>query len=217
MNSALIVGATGLIGNELLHYMIKQDVYEQITILVRRPLQIKNKKVNEMVVDFDKLEQYNTSFAVDDVYCCLGTTIKKAKSKQQMEKIDVDYPVKVAELAKQQGATQFIVISAIGADPSSNVFYSRLKGTLEQKLASVQFNRLLIFRPSLLLGERKEFRFGEATAAFFAPVFSFFCMGKLRKYKPVEGRTVAVAMFQKAQKKEHGTFIYEWDEIVRHQ
>ncbi|WP_026672260.1 NAD(P)H-binding protein [Alkalihalobacterium bogoriense] len=217
MKSALIVGATGLIGNELLLYMIDQEVYEQITVFVRRPLQIKNKKIKEVVIDFDKLEHYSSFFAVDDVYCCLGTTIKKAKSKQQMEKVDVDYPVKIAELAKQKGATQFIVISAIGADSSSAVFYSRLKGTLEEKVLSVHFNRLLIFRPSLLLGDRKEFRLGEATAAFLAPVFSIFCMGKLKKYKPVEARMVAVSMFQEAQKKEHGTFIYEWDEIVRYQ
>jgi dTDP-4-dehydrorhamnose reductase len=105
---ALIAGSTGLIGNELLQLLLNGEEYEQVVAIVRRPLEVKHSKLVEKVVDFDRMNEYHESFAVDDVFCCLGTTIKKAKTKEAMWKIDVDYPVAIARLASSHGAKKFL-------------------------------------------------------------------------------------------------------------
>lgn len=211
--SALIVGATGLVGNELLHILLHSDTYEHIKVLVRNPLSIKHDKLTQVVVNFDELNKYEVEFNVHDVFCCLGTTIKKAGSQAAFKKVDFEYPILAAKLAKNQGAQQFVIVSAIGANAQSNIFYSRVKGEVEEALKQIQFASLHIFRPSLLLGSRKEFRFGEKAAAIIIPIFSPLLAGKLNKYKPIQAKQVAQAMVQNAIKIRSGEFEYEWKQM----
>lgn len=212
---ALIIGATGLVGNELLRRLLNSDLYEHVTALTRRPIAIaqKNPKYHERVLDFDEMDQAAGEFSVDDVFCCLGTTIKKAGSKEAFRKVDYEYPVKAAELARAQGASQYLVVSAIGANPDSKVFYSRVKGELESALIAMHFDSLHLMHPSLLLGKRDEFRTAEGLSGWLSPVFSPLLRGRLAKFKPIKAEDVASAMLQIAADGEKGTNIYEWPEL----
>ncbi|CAM3885457.1 oxidoreductase [Mesobacillus thioparans] len=210
---ALIAGSTGLIGNELLQFLLNGEEYEQVVAIVRRPLEVKHSKLEEKVVDFNRLNEYQELFAVGDVFCCLGTTIKKAKTKEAMWKIDVDYPVAIARLASSHGAKKFLLVSSMNADPDSPIFYSKMKGKLEEEIKQIPFETTAIFRPSLLLGERDEFRLGERTAAAIAMKLPFLFAGPFRKYKAIEGRTVASAMYKAAQKDAPGLTVYPSETI----
>jgi uncharacterized protein YbjT (DUF2867 family) len=211
--SALIAGSTGLVGSELLQYILDRTAYEKVKLFVRRPLTIKHPKLEQIVVDFDHLDQYKENFQVDDVYCCLGTTIKKAKTKEAFQKVDQAYPLELARLSAESGVQKFLIISSMGADPKSSIFYSRVKGQVEAELQRLNLTSLHIFRPSLLLGERQEFRLGEKVAEVLAPIYSFALVGAMRKYKPIQAKDVAFAMYLTAQKPLTGTFIYESDQI----
>jgi uncharacterized protein YbjT (DUF2867 family) len=209
--SALIIGASGLVGSELLQYLLNGEDYSTVAALVRKPLGIQHNKLAEITVDFDHLDSYYDHFKVDDVFSCLGTTIKQAKTREEMTKVDVGYPLAAAQIAHKQGARQFLVISSMGADPQSSFAsfaYSRMKGTLETELTNIGFQALHIFRPSLLLGKRKEFRLGEAAAAVVLPRLSFLLAGPFKKYRAIQASTVALAMYSAAQKDIKGKTIY---------
>lgn len=211
--TALIAGSTGLIGNELLQFLLNAKEYDKVTAIVRRPLEIKHPKLDEKIVDFDHLEEYKESFAVDDVFCCLGTTIKKVKTKEAMWKIDVDYPVAIAKLASSQGAKKFLLVSSMNADPNSPIFYSKMKGKLEEAIIQIPYESTSIFRPSLLLGNRQEYRLGERVAAAIFTKVPFLFAGPLKKYKAIEGKTVASAMYRTAQGNKPGVTIYPSEQI----
>jgi uncharacterized protein YbjT (DUF2867 family) len=213
--TALIAGATGLVGNELLQFLLKEKEYEKVVALVRRPLAIKHPKLDEIIVDFDKLEDYKDSFTVDDVFCCLGTTIKKARTKEAMWKIDVDYPVEIGKLASSEGAKKFLLVSSMNADPNSPIFYSKMKGKLEETIKQIPFESISIFRPSLLLGNRQEFRLGERAAAAIFTKVPFLFAGPLKKYMAIEGKTVASAMNKAAQENKPGITIYPSEQIQK--
>lgn len=212
--SALLAGATGLVGNELLHDLLESPRYEEVKILVRKPIDVVHPKLKQITADFDQLENYQGYFDVDDVFCCLGTTIKKAGSQEAFKTVDYDYPVKLALMAQTAGVQNFLVISALGANAQSKVFYSRTKGQLEKQLKEINLKALHIFQPSLLLGNRQEFRLGEKVAAVFSPLFSLLMVGKLKKYKPVSARRVALAMYRRAQTELSGPFFYPSDHII---
>ena len=211
--TALIAGSTGLVGNELLQYLLNGKEYDKVIAIVRRPLEKKHPKLDEKIVDFDKLEEYKESFVVDDVFCCLGTTIKKAKTKEAMWKIDVDYPVAIAKLASSQGAKKFLLVSSMNADPNSPIFYSKMKGKLEEEIIQIPYESTSIFRPSLLLGNRQEYRLGERAAAAIFSKVPFLFAGPFKKYKAIEGKTVASAMYRAAQVNRPGVTIYPSEEI----
>lgn len=206
--TALIAGATGLIGKELLQFLLNGNEYDKVIAIVRRSVEIDHPKLDERIVNFNQLEQSKELFTADDVFCCLGTTIKKAKTKEAMWKIDVEYPVSIATLASSEGAKKFLLVSSMNADPESAIFYPRMKGKLEEEIKQIPFETTAIFRPSLLLGEREEFRFGEKTAAAIFSKLPFLFAGPLRKYKAIEGRTVASAMYRVAQKNDKGLTVY---------
>lgn len=212
--TALVAGATGLIGNELFNFLLKANEYEKVVAIVRRPLSEKHPKLEEKIVDFDKLEDYIEVFSVDDVFVCLGTTIKTAKTKEAMWKIDVDYPVAIARLASSQGARKFLLVSSMNADPNSPIFYSKMKGKLEEEIKKFTFETTAIFRPSLLLGNRDEFRLGERMAAAILTKVPFLFAGPLKKYKAIEGKTVANAMYRVAQENKTGVTIYPSEQIA---
>jgi uncharacterized protein YbjT (DUF2867 family) len=211
--TALIAGATGLIGKELLRILLDAKEYEKITVIVRRSVEIEHPKLDERTVDFRQLEQYKEIFAVDDVFCCLGTTIKKAKTKEAMWEIDVEYPVEIARLASSQGAEKFLLVSSMNANPDSLIFYPKMKGKLEEEIKQVPFEMTSIFRPSLLLGDRDEFRLAERAAAAVFTKLPFLFNGPLEKFKAIEGRTVAAAMYQAAQKNNSGLTVYPSEQI----
>jgi uncharacterized protein YbjT (DUF2867 family) len=215
--SALVLGATGLIGKELVKVLDESDQYENIKCLVRRPIELESKICEEHIVDFNELHKYHELFKVSDVFCCLGTTIKKAKTKEAFRKIDYEYPKEAAKLAKENGAEKFLIVSSMGADPKSLFFYSRVKGDVEEALISLNLPSLHIFRPSLLLGERSEFRLGEKIAEKASGVMNKLMVGPLRPYRGIQARKVAAAMAFVAQSNKKGNNIYlshEMDSMV---
>lgn len=212
---ALIAGANGLVGGELLKLLLRGKEYDKVVALVRKPLGIKDAKLEEKIIDFNNMDEATDSFQVNHVFCCLGTTIKKAKSKEVFKQVDVLYPLEMAKIAKEKQVEKFLIISSMGANSDSLVFYSRMKGLLENQLQSIGFNSLHILRPSLLLGNRKDYRPGEAAGAFLTNLLSFAFIGPLKKYKPIAAETVALAMFEIAQRDVIGVHIYPSDEISK--
>mgnify|MGYP000906032709 CR=1 FL=1 len=214
IKTALLVGASGLVGHELVNIILENPDYETLTILVRKRMDVEHPKLVQIEVDFNRLEAYKDFFSVTDVFCCLGTTIKKAGSQAAFRKVDFEYPLVMANLAKEQGAQKFLMITAIGADAHSKVFYSRVKGEIEQEIKQLGLASVHFFQPSLLLGNRSEFRLGEKLAMIVSPIFGILMVGSLRKYKPVKAKEVAMAMQIIAQRPLTGTFTYQSDSII---
>ena len=199
MKTALVVGATGLIGNHLTHKLVNHPAYSSVKVLVRKPMDFQHPKLEQIVVDFDNLDV--ALVKADDVFCCLGTTMKQAGSKEAFYKVDFEYPFETALAALQNGAKQFLIVTAMGADAQSMFYYNRVKGEIEQALANLGFPTLIIFQPSLLLGERKESRSGEGIASVLMKGLDFLIPAK---YKAIKGETVANAMITLAQRGHKG-------------
>lgn len=212
MKQALVAGATGLVGGELLRILLDQPGYSRVVALVRRPLTLSHPKLDQRVVDWEQLDA--NLFRVDDLYCCLGTTIRKAGSQAAFRRVDFEYPAAMARLARAQGARQFLLVSSMGADPGSSIFYSRVKGEVEAAVAAAGIPAVHIFRPSLLLGNRREHRTGERIAVALSPLFSPLMPAR---YRPIQARDVAQAMVHAAAGglEAGGARIYLNDEIMR--
>ncbi len=210
---ALVIGATGLIGKNVVNQLIQNDAFEKITTLVRKSSGFSHEKLEKIIVNFDQLEEYEQYFQVNDVFSCLGTTIKIAKTKENFRKVDYDYSIKVAELASKATVQNFLMISSMGANSHSNIFYSKVKGEVERDVRKFHFTGLFIFRPSLLLGERKEKRLGEKVAEKISTIMPFVFTGPLKKYKPIKGEMVAKAMINSALSGIQGEQIIESNSI----
>lgn len=195
--SIVIIGASGLIGNEVLRLSLENQEIEHITILVRKTLNLNHPKLKEVITDFKNLADIEAIVNGDTIICCLGTTRKKTPNLAEYKMIDFDLTVNLARIAKQQNVKQLHVISAIGADPKSKIFYNRLKGETEQALIDLQFPQTIIYRPSLLIGRREEFRFGEFIAQKLAPLFDFLLIGSLKKYHSITANKVAIAVLKR--------------------
>ncbi|HEX6923959.1 MAG TPA: oxidoreductase [Longimicrobiaceae bacterium] len=196
--SALLLGATGLVGSHCLDLLLADDSYERVRVLARRPVPRRSPKLETHRVDFEDLGSHAAYFAVDDIFCCLGTTMARAGSEAAFRRVDYDYPLQAAELAVAEGAEQFLMVSAVGADPQSRIFYNRVKGEAEAAVKRLPFRAVWVLRPSLLLGEREEFRVGERLAAAVARPLAPLMIGRLRRYRPITARDVAVAMLRLA-------------------
>ena len=203
MNSnktALVLGATGLVGKALVRQLLLDPRYDSITILVRRPVPASLfsdplGKLTPLVIDFEQLQDYQGYFSVNHVYCCLGTTLKQAGSKAAFRKVDFEYIHVSAQLTRAQRADSFVWISSVGADAKSSNFYLRVKGELEDALMRMpQLPNASAVRPSLLLGERNESRPLEAFGQMIAPALGVFMAGPLKKYRPVSATEVAHKM-----------------------
>ncbi|MEW9668581.1 oxidoreductase [Ammoniphilus sp. 3BR4] len=210
MKQALILGATGLVGQHVLQLLLTDNNYDKVTILVRDPVSMTHPKLVSIVLDdFSKMADMEEVFAVDDVFCCLGTTIKKARTKEKFKQVDFSFPLLAAQMSKAMKAKRFLLVSALGANASSSVFYNRVKGELEKAVQELNLPSFLIFRPSLLLGPRKEFRLGERLAGWITQPLSFLFAGALAKYRPIDAGDVAKAMALMAQTFLPGTHIFE--------
>lgn len=211
--TALIIGATGLTGEECLKQLLNNAAYNQVIALTRKPLSITHTHLQNVVVDFDHLDKYAANVKADHIYCAIGTTIGKAGSQQAFRHVDFDIPLQVAQLAKANGAQKMLLVSSMGANAGSGIFYSRTKGELEEALKKLNFESLLIFRPSILLGNRKEKRTGEEIGRFAAEKFSFLFNGPLKKYKGTPVTVLAKAMINAGLENTHGVCIIENEEI----
>ncbi len=200
--TALIIGATGLVGEQCLNGLLNSVAYEKVIALTRKPIKSPKQKLHNIVTDFNNLAEIKEQLKADDVFCAMGTTIATAGSKEAFKRVDFDIPLQVAEIAKANGATRFILVSSLGADAKSSVFYSRMKGELEEAVKRLRYDWLVVFRPSLLLGDRKERRTGEQVARFVAEKFSFLFTGPFRKYKGTPVYLLGKQMVRVAQERE---------------
>lgn len=192
--SALVLGATGLTGNHLLHLLLEDDRYARVIVLGRRSVELTHPKLEEHLADLLQLEQAQEWFSVDEAHCCIGTTAAKTPDRQRYRQIDFGIPVNAAELCKRAGVGTFMTISAMGADSKSPVFYNRTKGEMEDAIRALGLERLFILRPSLIGGVRKERRDGERVAGSVLKLLEPFMVGGLRKYRAIEPQTIARAM-----------------------
>jgi uncharacterized protein YbjT (DUF2867 family) len=213
MKVALLAGATGLVGHQLLDILLTDPEYHLVKAITRTPLTQQHQKLENIVTDFNALASLGAALKADDVFCCLGTTMKKAGSKSAFRKVDFDYPLELAQLSYEQGAKQFFLVSALGANKNSSIYYNQVKGEIEEAIAKVGFRSTHILRPSLLLGDREEQRSGEDAAKIFYRYFGFLIP---EKYKGVEAKKVANAMLQFARKEEDGKFIHESLELQKY-
>lgn len=211
--TALLVGATGLVGSHCLDLLLASSHYSKVITLTRRPLTNDHPRHANKVIDFDALSDYKDAMQADDVFCCLGTTLKKAGSKVAFRHVDFDYITRIGELTRQNGASQFLVVTAMGADARSLFFYNRVKGEVEDELINQDWPSLDIFRPSVLLGERNENRTLENIAKAGMKRSAVLLQGPLRKYRAIEAQTVAAGMLFAAQEERKGVSIFESDEI----
>ncbi len=209
---ALIAGASGLIGKTLLMELLDSGYYNEIEIWVRKPLGIIYQNLKEKIIDFSKINEIGTIEAVH-FFCCLGTTIKKTKSREAFRIVDYNYVFESAKIASKSSCSKFFVISSLGADSKSNNFYLRTKGEMEEAVKSLSIKSVFILRPSLLLGKRDEFRFGEWLAKWIMTLLEpLFIMG-LKKYKGIKVSVIARAMIRLAKSESIGSTILESDKI----
>lgn len=210
MRTALLAGSTGLIGKQLLELLLEDLHYKVVKAISRKPLDIQHAKLQNIVADFNTLTEHHDQLKADDVFCCLGTTIKQAGSQAAFRQVDYEYPLELARLTKNQGTTQFLIVTALGSDAKSGIFYNRVKGEVEQTIDAVGFDSYHIFRPSLLLGERMEKRAGEGAATVVYKALGFMIP---LKYKAIDSAKVAKAMLHFAKQNSKGKFIHESKEL----
>jgi len=211
--TALVFGATGLVGSFLVDELSKNSIYEKIIVFNRKKQNYSNNNIVEILVDFDKLSEYVHEFKGHDAFCCLGTTIKKAGTKEKFFKIDHDLPVEIAKICSTNKVDNFIAISSIGANSKSSNNYLRTKGLMETHILEFDFTKIAFVRPSILLGPRKEFRFGEIFGRLFMSIFNFLFFGKLKKYRGIHAVSVAKSMIEIANMPTNKIY-FESDELA---
>lgn len=213
---ALVAGATGLVGGSCLNRLLREPAFTRVVTLTRRPLPHTDAKLEQRVIAFDQLGAVGVEFPrATDVFCCLGTTIKQAGSEAAFRQVDFTFIVALAGQALGAGARQFLLVSSLGASPTSRIFYSRVKGETEAAVTALPFEGRQIFRPSILTGERSERRTGESVGVAVMRGAAFAMVGPLRKYRPIAAATVAEAMVRVALRAPRGVNFYESDEIER--
>jgi uncharacterized protein YbjT (DUF2867 family) len=217
--TALLLGASGLVGGHVLRFLLESPLYSAVRVLVReeiKPDQLKsigvdpsNSRLEQRVINFDRLEDSAALFRADDLYSCLGTTIKKAKTKEAFYRVDFTYSFEAAKLAREQGVQRFLLVSSVGADAHSKIFYSQVKGELEEAITQLQFPSTSIFRPSVLLGHRHESRPWEEFSGRLIRPLTGLLIGPLAKYRPIAAEVVAQAMVSEAEKSQLGLHHYD--------
>lgn len=212
--TAMVLGSTGLIGSHLLSQLIRNTAYKKIYALSRKPIYIQNPKIINIVTDIKNVDNQIVDLSIDHLYICIGTTKKKTPDKIKYKEIDHDYPIKVAKTAIKNGCKSVCLVSSIGADKNSKNFYLHVKGEVEDSLSRLEIESLHIFRPSLLLGKRNEFRLGETIGKLFMKMFGFMFIGKLKKYRSISAKTVSKSMITNVLNKNKGKHIYTFNTII---
>jgi uncharacterized protein YbjT (DUF2867 family) len=213
MKTALVIGASGLVGSFVTLKLLGDDRYDKVKVFVRRSLGVKHAKLDEHIVSFEKIESWKEFLIGDELFSALGTTIKKAGSKEAQYKIDFTYQYEVAEAASVNGVKNYFLVSSLGANYKSSNFYLRMKGNLDEKIQQLNFERIKIFRPSILVGLRSEKRLSESISIKIAGVVSRL-IPALNKYKPINASLVAEAMIKSAnQTTSEKIKIFQSDEI----
>lgn len=209
--TAIIVGATGLVGKHLTQFLLDNPQYNLVKVFARRSTGIQHKKLEEHLVDFNDMADWHIQLKGDELFSALGTTRKKSGKKGQY-KVDFTYQHEVAKAAANNGVSKYLLVSSVGANPRSISFYSRVKGELEKEVQSLHFKYISIFRPSVLIGQRPEQRFGEKLGSKLGNWLS--TLSAFKKYRPIKGETVAKAMINAAAGiPSNRVRIYAWDEI----
>ena len=214
MKKAILYGASGLVGSYILDNLLNNANYQQVIIVVRKDLNIQHPKLKTLIGDFNTLPEVVKDIQVDEVFIALGTTQKKTPDKKLYYQIDHDYPILATKLAKENGAKAVFLVSALGANAKSSIFYSKLKGETEQDITSLNLDHTYIFRPSMILGNRKENRPAEKVFIgifkFINPIF----VGGLSKYKGIEATDIAKAMVNSANALNEKVKILHWEEMT---
>ena len=212
--SAVLLGASGLVGSQVLELLLREDTFSAVRILVRKPLPLNHPKLEQIIVDFNDFEAYRKSMGSGDcIFCCIGTTNARVKGDRLVYRsIDFDIPVNAARFGKEAGFRQFLLVSAIGANPSSRFFYPRLKGEVESVIASFRLPCFHVFRPSFLLGNRKEHRSGERLGQWIATLLHPLLP---LKYRSIHAKQVATAMLVAALKQHEGIHLHHYKEMTQ--
>lgn len=214
MKSAIVIGASGLVGSFITIKLLDDNRYEKVKVFVRNSLDIKHQKLEEYIVNFDMLEDWKDRVTGDELYSSLGTTIKKAGSKEKQYKIDFTYQYDIAKAASENGVKTYLLVSSVGADYKSSNFYLRMKGNLDEKIQQLNFERIRIFRPSILVGLRSETRLGESIGIKIAGIVTKI-IPALKKYKPINASKVAESMIKSANyESSQKIIIYDSNEIL---
>lgn len=208
--TANVIGATGLVGKQLVKQLLDDENFEQVRIFVRRKSGFQHAKLKEYVVDFEMEETWLNTLKGDVLFSCLGTTLKQAGSKQKQYAIDFSLNLKFAETAKQNGIANYVLVSSIGANAQSRMFYTRIKGELDDAVSKLGFNKLIIIRPASLSGQRDTKRTGEI---LLIPILAILSKCILKNYRPIKDENVARAMINALNIKDKEKYIWEGLEV----
>lgn len=205
--TAIILGATGLTGGLLLEQLVEDEAYASVKVFSRRPCGIASPKIREYIGDVLQLEQFREDFSGDVVFCCVGTTSSKTRDRTIYRDIDYGIPVKAARMAKEEGIPAFLVVSALGSNPRSRIFYNRTKGEMERDVLGQGLPHTCILRPSLIVGKRAEKRLAERIGAVVLRLMRPLLVGRARKYRSIEAASIARAMIRLAEEKPPGPVV----------
>ena len=212
--NVLLIGASGLIGSELVQLLLRDDKIKSVKVFVRKTLAITDQKLREILVDFEHLEDFKHEFQGDALFCCIGTTRKKTPDLAAYKAIDYGIVLSAANLARSNQVPQVHLVSAIGAAVSSKIFYNRLKGEIEKDVLKLDFPTTVIYQPAMLIGKRSESRPAEFIAQKLMPFFDVFLLGKAQKYHSIEAKKVAESMLDNLHKPKEGATILRYSEMI---
>lgn len=212
-NKAIILGASGLIGSQLLPLLLNGNHFDEVVAFVRKPLRIEHPKLREVITNFDDLEGLNSKIKGSQVFCCLGSTKKKTPNLGDYKRVDLEIPLFFAQKALENGANTYHLVSALGADSSSSNFYTKLKGEVENSIKSLSYPCVHIYQPSFLVGEREENRPLEKIVLPIMRVTDKLLFGSFKKYRSIKAEYVAKAMLNEAIKNKRGIFVHQSDQI----
>ncbi len=211
MKTAIVIGATGLVGSALVDLLIRDSRFNRVLVFSRRSIGRSSAKLEEQIIDFDRPESWKDLVKGDVLFSCLGTTLKQAGGKEKQYKIDYTYQYQFAEAASKNGVPCYVLVSAPGADPDSSLFYNRIKGELERDVKQLHFQEVHFLQPSLLHGQRDQERFGEKLG--YQVLKGLNAIGLFKKYRAIDGNTVARAMINASLSQKEGVHLHVLDEI----